>query len=176
ICQKFRGSTFAACQSAGAMRRTHHFTAVSLGLAILLTWPISARQIEDGSAQTVRFRSGVELVNVTATVTDRNGRFVSGLAQSDFTVYDDEVRQEITHFTNERVPVSIGIVLDTSGSMAGNKLDHALRAIDDFVGSLVDPSDELFLYRFSSGVELVQNWTADRTRVRDAIMRVHAGG
>lgn len=62
------------------------------------------------------FRSGVVLVNVTATVTDRSGRFVAGLQQSDFVVYEDDQPVEITHFTAERVPVSLGIVLDTSGS------------------------------------------------------------
>ena len=69
-------------------------------------------------AQGVRFRAAVELVNVTATVTDDSGRFVPGLKQSDFLVYDDEQRVEVTHFSAERVPVSLGIVLDTSGSIA----------------------------------------------------------
>src|SRR6185295_12025962 len=71
-----------------------------------------------------RFRSGVELVNVTATVTDKNGRFVPGLHQDDFIIYEDNVRQEVSHFSNDRVPVSLGIVLDTSGSMAGEKIQY----------------------------------------------------
>jgi hypothetical protein len=66
-------------------------------------------------------RSGVELVNVTATVTDDAGRFVSGLRKEDFTVYDDGDRQEVTYFSNDRVPVSLGILLDTSGSMTSDK-------------------------------------------------------
>ena len=73
-----------------------------------------------------RFRSGVDLVNVTATVTDRNGRFVPGLRQDDFIVYEENELQEVTHFSNERVPVSLGIVLDTSGSMVGEKMSSAL--------------------------------------------------
>ena len=64
-----------------------------------------------------RFRSGVELVNVTATVTDDNGRFVSGLLKEDFTIFEDGKRQDVSHFSNERVPVSLGILLDASGSM-----------------------------------------------------------
>src|SRR5262245_64373254 len=92
------------------------------------------RQDTDKKDEGFRFKSGVELVNVTATVTDRGGRFVPGLHQDDFTVYEDNVRQEVSHFSNERVPVSLGIVLDTSGSMAGEKLDHALAAIDRFLG------------------------------------------
>ena len=72
--------------------------------------------------QTFRFRTGVELINVTATVTDANGRFVSGLRKEDFRLFEDGQEQQITHFNSERVPVSLGIVVDTSGSMEGEKL------------------------------------------------------
>jgi Ca-activated chloride channel family protein len=123
-----------------------------------------------------RFRSGVDLVNVTATVTDRNGRFVSGLRQEDFIVYEENQLQEVTHFSNERVPVSLGIVLDTSGSMMGEKLTNALMAIDRFLTKLLAPEDEIFLYRFSNFPELVQDWTTDRTRLSRAIRRMNAGG
>jgi len=123
-----------------------------------------------------RFKSGVELINVTATVTDKTGRFVPGLRQEDFTVYEDNVRQEVTHFSNDRVPVSLGIVLDTSGSMSGEKLDNALAAIDRFLGTLLDPTDEIFIYRFSSFPELLQDWTTDRKRLSRVISRINAGG
>src|SRR2546426_8769521 len=103
------------------------------------------RQDDQKKDEGFRFKSGVELINVTATVTDRSGRFVPGLRQEDFTIYEDNVRQDITHFSNERVPVSLGIVLDTSGSMAGEKIDNALSAIDRFLGSLLDPTDEIFI-------------------------------
>ncbi len=123
-----------------------------------------------------RFRSGVDLVNVTATVTDRNGRFVPGLRQEDFIVYEENELQEVTHFSNERVPVSLGIVLDTSGSMVGEKLTNALMAIDRFLTKLLSPEDEIFLYKFSNFPELVQDWTTDRPRLSRAIRRINAGG
>ena len=91
-----------------------------------------------------RFRSGVDLVNVTATVTDSNGRFVPGLRQEDFIVYEENQLQEVTHFSNERVPVSLGIVLDTSGSMVGEKMSAALDAVDRFLTKLLSPEDEIF--------------------------------
>src|SRR5205085_10983574 len=69
-----------------------------------------------------RFKSGVELINVTATVSDANGRFVPGLRQDDFLVFEDDQPVTVTHFNAERVPVSLGIALDTSGSMAGTKI------------------------------------------------------
>jgi Mg-chelatase subunit ChlD len=72
-----------------------------------------------------RFKSGVELINVTATVSDRNNRFAAGLRKDDFIVYEDEKPVEVTHFSAERTPVSLGIVLDTSGSMAGEKMESA---------------------------------------------------
>ena len=123
-----------------------------------------------------RFRSGVDLVNVTATVTDRNGRFVPGLRQEDFIIYEENELQEVTHFSNERVPVSLGIVLDTSGSMVGEKMSSALAAVDRFLTTLLSPEDEIFLYKFSNFPELVQDWTTDRQRMSRAIRRINAGG
>lgn len=123
-----------------------------------------------------RFRSGVELVNVTATVIDKNGRFVPGLRQEDFIVYEENELQDVTHFSNERVPVSLGMVVDTSGSMAGEKMSHAQEAIDRFLTKLLDPADEIFLYRFSSFPELLQEWTSDRRRLSRAVGRLHANG
>ena len=93
-----------------------------------------------------QFRTGVELVNVTATVSDRAGRFVSGLTQSDFVVYEDDRPVDITHFSAERVPVSLGIVLDTSGSMRGQKIAAARAALNRFLFDLLGPEDEFFLY------------------------------
>ena len=87
---------------------------------------------EQGDNQSFRFKTGVELINVTATVTDENGRFVPNLQQDDFRVYQDGEPQPITHFNAERVPVSLGIVLDTSGSMEGEKMAAARDALDRF--------------------------------------------
>jgi Ca-activated chloride channel homolog len=123
-----------------------------------------------------RFRTGVELINVTATVTDDEGRFVSGLRQEDFVVYEDDERQTITHFSAERVPVSLGIVLDTSGSMAGEKFEHAQGALDRFLYDLLDPADEVFLYRFSNDAVLEQGWTTDRARISGALRRISPRG
>jgi VWFA-related protein len=123
-----------------------------------------------------RFRSGVELINVTATVSDADGRFVPNLRQEDFIVYDDDERVEVTHFNAERVPVSLGIALDTSGSMAGEKMDAARAAIGRFVNQLLDRNDELFLYRFSNYPVLVQGWTRDRRDLLDPLARLVPNG
>ena len=123
---------------------------------------------EDG----FKFRTGVELINVTATVTDATGRFVSGLQQEDFVVYEDDVRQEVTHFSAERVPVSLGLVIDTSGSMAGEKWEHAAEALDRFLLDLLVEQDEVFLYRFSNDPDTRQDWTTDRARLSRAMRRI----
>ncbi len=123
-----------------------------------------------------RFRSGVELINVTATVTDRTGRFLGGLTKEDFVIYEDNQPVEITHFSSERSPVSLGIVLDTSGSMQGQKWHAAREAIDRFLQMLSDESDEFFLYRFSAGPDLVQDWTNDRRAMSWSLGRVNPNG
>lgn len=123
-----------------------------------------------------RFRTGVELINVNATVTDASGRFVSGLRKEDFRLFEDEQLQEITHFNSERVPVSLGIVLDTSGSMDGEKMLAARDALERFLFQHLGPDDEVFLYRFDSTAELVQGWTKDRARLRSALGRMFPRG
>src|SRR5687768_4233807 len=122
------------------------------------------------------FRSGVELINVTATVTDKDGRFVSGLRKEDFTVFEDGVRQDVTHFSNDRVPVSLGIVLDTSGSMTPDKMSAARSAIDRFIYDLLGEDDELFFVEFSNVPRLVQDWTTDRRAFSRAVARVNPAG
>jgi Ca-activated chloride channel homolog len=125
----------------------------------------------------VSFKSGVELINVTATVTDGEGRFVSGLRKEDFRVYEDGQVQEITHFDNERVPVSLGIALDTSGSMTSDKMSAARAAIDRFVYDLLSPDDELFFMQFANRPQVVQSWTTDRRAISRAVSRtLPAGG
>ena len=123
-----------------------------------------------------RFRSGVELINVTATVTDDTGRFVSSLQKGDFTLYEDGKQQEITHFSNERVPVSLGILLDASGSMTPDKMAAARAAIDRFIFDLLGPEDELFFVEFANVPRLTQQWTKDRRSLSRAVGRVNPAG
>jgi Ca-activated chloride channel family protein len=129
-----------------------------------------------GDEQGFRFKSGVELINVTATVSDASGRFVSGLRQEDFLVYEDDEPVTVTHFSAERVPVSLGIALDTSGSMAGNKIQEAQGALDRLLYDLLDRQDEIFLYRFSNTPVLLQGWTKDRQQLARALGRIEANG
>jgi Mg-chelatase subunit ChlD len=135
-----------------------------------------AQQAQQDDKQAFRFRTGVELINVTATVTDGSGRFVSGLRKEDFRVYEDDEPQTISHFSSERVPVSLGIVLDTSGSMEGEKMIAAKRALDRFLLELLGPEDEVFLYRIDTNPELVHGWTTDRRLISRELQALRAQG
>jgi Ca-activated chloride channel family protein len=151
-------------------RRLPLLAAVAALLAIATTTPNAQQQ--DG----FRFKSGVELINVTATVTDRSGRFYSQLRKEDFVVYEDNKPVEVTHFSAERTPVSLGIVVDTSGSMVGDKWGAAVNSIDRFFRMMSDELDEFFLYRFSAHADLVADWTTDRDRLATVMRRIHPNG
>ena len=138
--------------------------------------PQSQTQPKTGGDDQFRFKSGVELINVTATVSDPSGRFVSGLQQDDFIVYEDDRPVNVTHFSAERVPVSLGIALDTSGSMQGHKIQAAQDALDRFLYELLDKNDEIFLYRFSNVPMLLQGWTRDRQLLSRALGRITPNG
>lgn len=123
-----------------------------------------------------RFRTSVDMVNVTATVSDESGRAVTGLTREDFLVLEDGRPQEISYFENERVPVSLGLAIDTSGSMEGEKIEAARDALDRFLFDLLGPEDEVFLYRISDRPALIEGWTRDRRRISQALRRIAADG
>ena len=155
--------------------------AVRFRLAVLAS--VTAAAVTVVGAQTssqgddgFRFKSGVELVNVTATVSDDNGHFVPGLTKDDFTIFEDGEQREITNFSSERVPVSLGILLDTSGSMTPEKMSAARSAIDRFIYDLLDKNDELFFMQFASVPDLLQGWTFDRRAISRAVGEVSAAG
>ena len=118
--------------------------------------------IANAGAQEPVFKAGVALVDVAATVTDGDGRFISGLTKDDFVVSEDGKRQEIVSFSSERVPVSLAILLDVSASMSEEQLATARLAINHFVFDLLDREDELFLMEFAGRDRILQNWTRDR--------------
>jgi VWFA-related protein len=155
-------------------RHLQNFAAVG---ALVFALAVAVYGSEGGQAQGgFKFKSGVELINVTATVTDRSGRFYDRLRKEDFIVYEDNKQVEVTHFSADRTPVSLGIVVDTSGSMAGEKWTAAVNSIERFFHMMNDQLDEFFLYRFSGNADLVADWTNDRDRLSSAISRVHPNG
>jgi Ca-activated chloride channel family protein len=135
-----------------------------------------AQQPQQPAPDAFRFKSSVELINVSATVVDQVERFVPNLHKEDFVLYEDDKLQAITHFSDERVPVSLGILLDTSGSMEGEKFRHATDAIERFMRELLDPDDEVFLFTFNDQPRMLQGWTKDRDLVMRQLRRTYPVG
>src|SRR4029434_2039771 len=140
--------------------------------ALIAATAVAGAQSQEG----FRFRSGVDLVNVTATVTDEDGRFVPGLRKEDFSVYEDGKLQDVSHFSNDRVPVSLGIVLDTSGSMTPDKMSAARSAIDHLISDVLAKDDELFLVHCATRASLAQDWTSDRRLISQGVRNASPTG
>ncbi len=117
----------------------------------------------------------VALVNVVATVMDETGHYVSDLTADDLIVEEDGKPQTIAHFTQSNdLPVSMGVVLDTSGSME-RKIGTATTAVERFIRT-VHRDDDIFLMTFSNQPELQQDFTSDRDKLSRALRRVRTGG
>ena len=102
-------------------------------------------------------RRDVDLALVNVTVTDPYNRLVTGLDQENFRVFEDNIEQEITHFSSEDVPISIGVIFDVSGSMA-NKISKSREAALQFFKT-ANPLDEFFLVSFNERAELTSVFT-----------------
>ena len=122
------------------------------------------------------FQSGIELTSITATVRDGRGRLVTGLARDAFDVYEDGERQEVTQFTNERVPIGLGLLLDTSDSMFGQRLRDARAAVEHFLFDLLDSGDEYFVLAFNHQPHVLTAWTSRPEVVRRALGRLQPSG
>ena len=95
-----------------------------------------------------------DLVSLRVSVMDKEGRFVSGLNQGDFAVYEDGVRQEISFFSDQDAPAAIGVVLDVSASMTGAKIERARDAVARFIQTSHE-EDKYFLIGFNERPQLL---------------------
>jgi Ca-activated chloride channel family protein len=112
---------------------------------------------------------------VTVTVTDPNGGYVTGLQKDDFKLFLDGQQRPIQFFRQDlNTPVSLGILVDTSGSMQP-KIPQARLAIADLLDAL-NPRDEVFLIAFSSRPYMLQPFTTDHERVANRLMILQAFG
>jgi Ca-activated chloride channel family protein len=105
-----------------------------------------------------RFRSGVDVVAIAATVRDAAGTLVTGLTQDDFEVFEDGIPQRITQFTSDRVPIGLGLLLDVSDSMRGRRIVEARAAVERFLLELLDPNDQFFVVAFNHEPRLIARW------------------
>lgn len=119
-------------------------------------------------------RVNVDLVLVNVTVTDPQNRLVTGLEQENFRVFEDNVEQEVVHFSGEDIPISLGVILDLSGSMS-NKVEKARQAAVQFMKT-ANPQDEFFLVSFNDRAELVSNFTSSVEDLQTRLMYTAAHG
>src|SRR6266849_3661215 len=116
----------------------------------------------------------VELALVNVTVTDPYSRLVTGPEPDNFRVFEDNVEQEVVNFSSEDVPISIGVILDLSGSMA-NKLGKAKEAAFQFFKA-ANPEDEFFLVGFNERAQLLSPFTSDVEDLQSRMLSASARG
>lgn len=119
-------------------------------------------------------RADVDEVQVPVTVSDPLGRFVTGLDQDAFEVYEDKVKQKIISFGSEDAPLSIGIVFDTSASM-GSKLERSRLSVAEFFKT-ANPEDEAFLVEFSDRPQLVVPMTHNLEDIQNQLTFTQSKG
>jgi VWFA-related protein len=125
-------------------------------------------------AQGTVFRTGVDMVPLTVTVTNASGHWVTGLTIDDFTVLEDGVRQSISFFASESVPVDVALVLDTSASMMTD-LPLVREAARGMIHSL-RPRDRAAVINVKSVVVAAQSLTSDLVRIDTALDGLSASG
>jgi Ca-activated chloride channel homolog len=117
-----------------------------------------------------------ELVNLNVRVIDRNNRPINGLAQKDFTILEDNVAQKIEFFSKSEVPTNYSLVIDNSGSLRA-QLEKVIEASKIIVGTN-RTDDETSVIRFVSSdkIEILQDFTADKTEINDALDNLFVEG
>lgn len=146
-----------------------------LGLGLLLMpTPVPAQEPEGGQAV---FKSGVDLVTVSATVRDRKGRLVTGLQARDFEVIDRGERRVISQFRTDRAPISLAILFDISGSMdVAARFTAARFAAHHLLSWLEEGRDEAALFAFDSRLQEVAPFTVDTRALNGALGEVDPFG
>jgi Ca-activated chloride channel family protein len=116
-----------------------------------------------------------DLVSVAVTVTDRGGRAIAGLPRESFRIFDDNVEQPISFFSEEDTPASVGIVFDTSGSMDEAAMQRAREALSGFIETS-HPHDEFSVIGFGSSPQLLLDRVRDGKAVLDKFTYVNTTG
>ena len=139
-------------------------------LSVLATFAFSQAQ----NQPPLTFGSSVEIINLTVTVTDAQGRLVPGLDREAFSVYEDGVKQELALFNKDRLPLSVVLLMDASASM-DDKMGAAQNAAKRFVATLV-PEDRARVVSFNNRIDVLQDFTGDKTALNSGIDRLRPAG
>ena len=134
--------------------------------AVLLSGVLIANGQE---LSTPSFRSGVDLVSITAVVRDGRGRLVQELTRDDFQIFDGGEPREIVDFwANESAPVSVGLLLDVSGSMSiGSKIDNARATANHLLARFREGEDESAIFVFDTKLREIEPFSTQRRYLED---------
>jgi Ca-activated chloride channel family protein len=159
------------------MVRPDRATHIGLG-AVVFCVGIAASLLAWGQGVTSHrrptFPVGIELIRLSVSVTDDRNHYVGGLAESDFAVFEDGVRQELSFFTREPLPLSVALLIDCSASM-DEKLPVAQAAGVRFFRTL-GPEDAGQVVQFNDRIVVLQDFTSARAPLEEAINRTTAAG
>lgn len=120
------------------------------------------------------FRAGVELVSLNVTVTDSQGRYVTDLNESDFSVFEDGAKQELSFFNRTNLPIALSLLIDSSASME-QRMEHAQEAAIGFAKK-IRQQDLAQIVDFDSRVEIKLGFTNKVDELETAIRTTAAGG
>src|SRR6266849_6510672 len=120
------------------------------------------------------FRTDTRLVDLHASVVDKDGHLVLGLPQSAFTIYENGVKQEIKMFRREDVPVSLGLIIDNSASMHDKRAKVASAALA--LVSASNPEDEVFIMNFNEEVSIEKDYTSDIKALEETLRTINSRG
>jgi Ca-activated chloride channel family protein len=127
-----------------------------------------------GDDEVAVFRAGTQLVDLAVSVLDKNGKPISGIPRSAFQVYENNILQPIKVFRAEDAPVSIGIVIDNSGSMRDKRARVAAAALS--LVKLSNPQDEEFIVDFNDDTYLDQPFTSDIKKLETTLALIKPEG
>jgi Ca-activated chloride channel homolog len=149
------------------------FTAALVALADLVQGPSVVR----GQETRATFRTAVTLVPISAVVRDSRNRIVRNLAQDDFHVLENSQPRRILDFrATDEAPVSLAVLLDTSGSMRGRNWARGREVVDELLKWVNRPQDEIALFTFDNALRQETSFTKDPEQVRQALDEVDAWG
>jgi VWFA-related protein len=160
------------------VRAKHSLVSAALcltGAAGLLIVPVQRTIASPARDQNQTIRVGVPLVNIYATVVDNRNAYVPDLDQTDFKIFEDKVEQKIAFFSREKtLPLSIGLLIDTSGSVQ-DRISAEQKAATQFLHSILQKGDKAFIIAFDVDAVTLSDWTSDLSTLDAAVGRLQAG-
>jgi VWFA-related protein len=150
-----------------------------ISACLAAAWPPPASFAQEKVQDQVAHEYVVRAITLAVTVQDSKGRYVNGLAEKDFTIYEDNKKKPITYFMHDfGAPLSLTVLLDVSGSMAlENKLEECKAALRDLATRLLRPRDEIALLLFADGqVEVAAKHSTDKSEFLRVLDKTEAYG